>query len=439
MPTPRVISDELLVPISADKPAGGDLRATQEWVDLRKARPNPLEVADKGIWEPVEASNSGWALLKQLASEALQRRSKDLQIAIWVLEANIRLHRFAGLRDGLWLIRELLLRFWDTGLYPLIPDGEVDSRCGPLEWLNEKMADVIRQIPLTVRKGDGEDYALVHYRETQRPQRTLTLDEFNAAVGLTPRAEYELIWEDFQQADAELKILEQVIEEKVTGSFISLNAQQFATPEEARKAALDIVPLATESRAALEEIKTLLNRILRKKRQDEPDQPAAATPGGEASAPAQGNVEAPKIGSFPGSGVTALPDGSWQNAENLVRTGQIDKGLAEMTRLAAAEPNGRARFQRKLLLAEICWSTKRERLARTILEELAEQIDTFKLEAWESPALIGAVWSRLYRCYKDEKAGTADPDKAATFFLRLCRLDPWQALACGEGKYSSLG
>jgi len=439
MPTPRVISDDLLVPISADKPAGEDLQATQEWVDLMKARPNPYEVADKGIWEPVESSNSGWAVLSGLASAAIQRRSKDLRIAIPLTEASIRLHRFAGLRDGLWLIRELLLRYWDAGLYPIIPDGEVDSRCGPLEWLNEKMAEVIRQIPITLRKGEGENYALVHYRETQRPQRTLTLDEFNAAVGLTPRAEYELMWEDFQQAGAELKTLEQVIEEKVTGSFISLNAHQYTTPEEAKKAASDIVPSMTESRAALEEIKIILNRILRKKRQDEPDQPAASTPSGEVSAPDQVAVEAPKFASLPGSGAAALPDGSWQNAENLVRTGQIDKGLAEMTRLAAAEPNGRARFQRKLLLAEICWSTKRERLAQTILEELAEQIDTFKLEAWESPALIGAVWGRLYRCYKDEKAGTANPDKAATFFLRLCRLDPWQALACSEGKYSSLG
>jgi hypothetical protein len=110
-----------------------------------------------------------------------------------------------------------------------------------------------------------------------------------------------------------------------------------------------------------------------------------------------------------------------------------------MTRLAAAELNGRARFKRKLLLAEICWSTKREKLAKAILEELAEQIDKFQLEVWESSALVGAVWSRLYRCYKNEQAGTADTERAAKLFERLCRLDPWQALACSEGRYSSLG
>ena len=59
----------------------------------------------------------------------------------------------------------------------------------------------------------------------------------------------------------------------------------------------------------------------------------------------------------------------------LIRSGQVDKGLAQMIRLSAKETCGRNRFQRKLLLAEVCLASKRERLARSILEELAEQID----------------------------------------------------------------
>jgi len=33
----------------------------------------------------------------------------------------------------------------------------------------------------------------------------------------------------------------------------------------------------------------------------------------------------------------------------------VDKGLAEMIRLAAIETSGRNRFLRKLLLAEVAW------------------------------------------------------------------------------------
>ncbi len=434
MPTPPVLSDELLAPISAAQPCGDDLQASKDWVDLKNARPNPAEVDDKGIWQPVQSSNASWPLLSEMAAGALQRKSKDLRIALWLTEAWIKLHGFPGLRDGLRLLRELVTRYWDSGLYPLIVDGEVDSRCGPLGWLNEKMAEAIRQIPITARKDGGENYSLLYYQETRRPQGRLTIDQFNEAVRLTPRAKYETMLEDFQQACQELKELERVVEEEVCRSLLSLNGQQHKTPEDAKKAAEALVPVVADSKAALDEIRVVLEGILREKRQQEPDAtaPAAATGGTPEGGP--GQVAAQRLSFVFGTGGEATSNGSWQNAENLVRAGQLDKGLAEMTRLAAAEPNGRARFHRKLLLAEICLSTKRDKLAKAILEELAEQIDKLQLETWESPALIGAVWSRLYRCYKNEQAGTADAERAAKLFDRLCRLDPWQALACSEGK-----
>ena len=69
-------------------------------------------------------------------------------------------------------------------------------------------------------------------------------------------------------------------------------------------------------------------------------------------------------------------------------------------------------------------------LPGSILEELAEQIDTLHLEVWESTDLIASVWLRLYKLYKG--ADHPEPDRAAKLYERLCRLDPWQALNCGE-------
>jgi type VI secretion system protein ImpA len=102
-----------------------------------------------------------------------------------------------------------------------------------------------------------------------------------------------------------------------------------------------------------------------------------------------------------------------------------------MTRVAASETSGRARFQRKLLLAEVCLASRRERLARSILEELAEQIDKYQLEFWESSELISSVWTTLHRLYR-HGGDASDADRAAKLYERLCRLDPWQALGCGE-------
>ena len=77
-------------------------------------------------------------------------------------------------------------------------------------------------------------------------------------------------------------------------------------------------------------------------------------------------------------------------------------------------------------------ASKRERLARSILEELAEQIDKFQLDFWETSDLIGSVWIKLYTMYKRGEGGPQDAERAGKLYGRLCRLDPWQALACGE-------
>ena len=159
--------------------------------------------------------------------------------------------------------------------------------------------------------------------------------------------------------------------------------------------------------------------------------PEPATPGTPAPPVAQSNPD-PMVVRFPVtlSGSQSAAGGSWQRAETLIRSGQVDDGLSEMTRLAAQETSGRDRFHRKLLLAEVCLASKRDRLARSILEELADQIDKLQLEHWESSELIACVWRRLYGLYRQRDS---DSDRANKLYERLCKLDPWQALNCNEG------
>jgi hypothetical protein len=113
----------------------------------------------------------------------------------------------------------------------------------------------------------------------------------------------------------------------------------------------------------------------------------------------------------------------------MVRSGKLEEGLALMSRLANTESRGRSRFHRKLQLAETCVSLGRERLARTILEELNEQIDKYHLDEWESPDLVGRVWGRLLTIYRKSEPGA---DRTQQLYRRLSHLDPWQVLAIPE-------
>jgi type VI secretion system protein ImpA len=435
MPTPQLYADDLLDPISADQPAGADLRWTPEWDRVKEAR-RADDPFDSGKWVKKERKAADWRLTHELATSLLTERSKDLQLALWLTEANIKLQGFPGLRDGLKIARELMIRFWDQGLYPKMEEGPED-RAGPFEWLNDKLVDSIAAIPITARADQGTDFSLVDLQDARRvgweancrtadgevdPNKKKAYDQaladdhvsmemFDRAVKDTRRAPYEELNSDVVQAYEEFKALEKVIDEKFGEAAPSLSA----------------------CRAALTEIKQAVSDILDKLRLAEPDAPlatedAGGNPGVPTSPLVVGFRPSPQDQHESGLSIGA----AWRDAETLIRSGDVEQGLAEMLRLAAGETTGRNRFQRKLLLAEVCLASKRERLAQSILEELAEQIDKLQLESWESSQLIGNVWTKLYRLYK-QGSDTTDLDRARQLYQRLCRLDPWQALSCGEG------
>ncbi len=428
MATAPQVSNALLDPISAEKPAGEDLRWTPEWDRIKEARRADDDL-DSGQWAKKERKASDWRQVRELTTEALEKRSKDLQLAMWLTEANIKLDGFTGLRDGLHVCRELLARYWDNGLYPPMEDGP-DDRTGPLQWLNEKLVDCITAIPITARTDADEDLSFLQVQEARRvgseascrtsdgdvdPAKKRNydsaiaagrkcLEDLERALKATKRAGYEELAANFFQVFDEYKSLEKVIDEKYG----------------------DWAPNLAICRSALNDMKTEVTDILERKRKEEPDAVPVdgVEPGSEQSGDSM-TVRFPlSVGNMQGSQV----NGSWHEAELLVRSGQVDRGLAEMTKLAAAETCGRNRFQRKLLLAEICLGSNRDRLARSILEELAELIDKFQLDQWETSDLIASVWIRLYKIYRSSD----DSDSARKLYERLCRLDPWQALACGE-------
>ncbi len=402
-----VIRGDVLAPVSVARPAGEDLSVTPEWAAIRRTRPNNWDPGNKREWERCEPGAASWALLRDLTTEALATRSKDLRLAVWLLEASIKLEGFAGARDGLRVIRELLVGFWDRGLHPLIEDGDLESRSGPLEWLNEKLGDNLREIPLTLRPEPGVNYSLRYFRESRRPSGMITAQEFDAAAAAGSPAHYQVLRDDFDGAWSELLQLEEVCAGLFPPDGLSM----------------------VDTKEAFDECRRVLDGIARSK---------LSVP---VTSALPENGHAQKLhAAMPGIGLPEHPanggdsGNAWAAAERLARGGDIDRALAQMTGLANIEPNGRVRFHRKLVLAEICLSTKRMRLGQAILEELAELIDKHTLDQWESTELVSAVWTRLYRCYAGESGATGDPGRADKLFERLCRLNPWQALACGDGK-----
>lgn len=416
-------SEELIQPISADQPAGRDLRYEPlfgQILDARRADDN----MDVGAWEKAEGRKvAEWHKVADLTLDALKTRTKDLRLACFLTESAIYLDGFNGLRDCLRLTKELLYRFWDLGLYPVIEDGDLDYRASALTWLNENMPDLVRMIPITARGGKEENYSFGRYMQARqvgseesiqkasaefkataaelRQQGWITMDVFDGAMKATKRAAFEAIYTPFEECFEQFQALERLVEEKFGQS----------------------APSFTAAKEIFDDMRRLMAATLKKKREEEPDQ----TAGGPAAADGQPQSAAPSgMAGFWTFGMPADSSGSWQEAEALVRSGSVDQGLQKMAALAAQETSGRGRFLRKLMLVDVCRNASRGRLARTVLEELNQQIAEYKLEQWESSALVGAVWSRLYRLYKTSDSST-DQEQAVLLYNQLCRLDPWQA------------
>lgn len=125
----------------------------------------------------------------------------------------------------------------------------------------------------------------------------------------------------------------------------------------------------------------------------------------------------------------AAPD-AFDLALQSVRSGDVDEGIAILVREAAQERSSRARFNRKVQLAQLCLAARYESIALPILRELDEEIQRRKLEDWEAAAVLAHPLVLLYRCLS--KTQGASEEEKQRLYARICCLDPVQAIACSR-------
>lgn len=155
--------DALLAPISPAAPCGEAARYDAVFMEIRLLREEDDPSLPMGQWErPLRRAD--WPLIEQRCGETLATRSKDLQLAAWLLEAWLRQRGFVGLFHGFRLVDALLRTYWQE-LHPVIEDdGDADARLAPLEWLNESLSASVRvHAPLLVLGGKLPPLALADW------------------------------------------------------------------------------------------------------------------------------------------------------------------------------------------------------------------------------------------------------------------------------------
>ena len=219
-------ADVLLTPIPGPSRAGTDLRYEPIYDQIKEARREDDD-APQGDWQRTRKT-ADWSLVSRLATDALSTRSKDLQLAAWLTEAQLRREGFAGLRDALAFLRRMLEDYWDE-LHPALEDGDAELRAAPLEWIGLKLDAAVRQVALD-RAGhdffqykasravgyeaDATDEAKQEARAKAIADGKLTAEEFDEGFDATPKAWYKGLVADLDGALDALRALDATSRER---------------------------------------------------------------------------------------------------------------------------------------------------------------------------------------------------------------------------------
>jgi type VI secretion system protein ImpA len=276
--------DALLAPIAGENPAGESLQYSGLHDELREARRVEDNLA-QGEWQ-YETKVADYHQVISLATPALATQTKDLQVCAWLCEALVKLHGFPGLRDGLKLMRGLHEQFWEK-VYPEIDEGDMEARANSVAWMDRELGLAIKEVPLTQAQGGGVNYSYLGYEQSKQfdiPENLEKLDagklaqmeelraqaleegkttgeDWRKAFHNTRRAFYEETWRVLDECWAEYQALDKVMDEKYDRQTPGLGSLK----------------------KSLDEVRTLVEKLLKEKRILEPD-PVADAEGAEGEA-----------------------------------------------------------------------------------------------------------------------------------------------------------
>lgn len=266
---PVIDLPSLLSPISAENPAGEYLRYSGIYDEINEARRSDDNLA-QGEWQH-ELKVADYRRVVELAAPALEKETKDLQMAALLSEALIREHGFAGLRDSLRLLSGLQVNFWDA-LHPEIYEGDMEGRANAISLVDSEGGLAIQRAPITpngysyldfldskkydypddINSLSTEDADKARQLEAEAVRlNKVTGDKWEAEIAKSRRAFYEELNVAIQECFAALKELNLTIEERFERNQ---------------------APSMRALKKVLDDIKIQTDKILALKREEEPDE-----------------------------------------------------------------------------------------------------------------------------------------------------------------------
>lgn len=150
----------LLAPISPKNPAGDNLEYDPIFDEIRNARESDPDYLPQDAWSVSEPRKADWNRVRILCEETLSERSKDLQLACWLVEALSHQHGLGELVAAMEFLGEFITRFWFQ-CWPSLEEEGIAMRRSKLMRLDRELSQQLFRKPI-LRQADT---TLVRWRQ----------------------------------------------------------------------------------------------------------------------------------------------------------------------------------------------------------------------------------------------------------------------------------
>jgi type VI secretion system protein ImpA len=304
------VREDILAPIPGANPSGVDLIDAGDAVihEIRDSRKEDPPGTTRREDDP-PPKIADWGRVLKLCNDTLATKSKDLEIAGYLVEALFKREGLPGFRAGLAVVQGLVEGFWDTLNPPLDPteDPPYAGRVSRLGWLGDRYKNLGKR---NNRSDLQRGYMHPYFQVIPLTKAGHGLGKYNEARDVGAEADKKspkekqarqekidagkLSWEEFQRGlDETPKDFYKALRTELTATQQSLDALRNAVKAKVP----DYQPGPAESdllfSALQDEITELLqltNEFLAKKLETDPDpveiqlEPEAAAAGGSAAA-----------------------------------------------------------------------------------------------------------------------------------------------------------
>tara|TARA_B100000575_G_scaffold254633_1_gene223928 strand:- start:1774 stop:2934 length:1161 start_codon:yes stop_codon:yes gene_type:complete len=160
-------TSELLKPIPGDDPGGVSLLYEGTHERLMEARREEDPKQSMGVWDrPLKEAS--WSEVIELSKDVLSSKSKDLRVAVILVEALLVKNNFNGFKSGLEFLSKFIDEYWDE-LHPRIDsDDDMESRMLIFEWFSKNISIGIHLQHITSPVINNDHYNFFEWLEIER-------------------------------------------------------------------------------------------------------------------------------------------------------------------------------------------------------------------------------------------------------------------------------